>query len=160
MVSRDYAAYLRTLPKKRMASGVLFRDAQGRILLVKPAYKEGWGLPGGVVEENESPKAACLREVGEELGLELPIGRLLLVDYNHPRDQKTESLMFIFDGDIITSEIETRIKLNQEELLDWQFFDTDALPLKMSQTLRERILVAWQVVKKGKTVYLENQQII
>jgi len=31
----------------RVAAGVLFRDAQGRVLLVKPTYKDGWDIPGG-----------------------------------------------------------------------------------------------------------------
>lgn len=29
-----------------------------RVLLVKPAYKEGWDIPGGYVEPEESPRAA------------------------------------------------------------------------------------------------------
>jgi 8-oxo-dGTP diphosphatase len=39
----------------RVAAGVLFRDAVGRVLLVKPTYKDGWEIPGGYVEVGESP---------------------------------------------------------------------------------------------------------
>ena len=159
MDPKEYAAFLKTLPKKRMASGALFRDESDRILLVKPAYKEGWGLPGGVVEENESPKSACIREIKEELGLELPVGRMLLVDYNHPRDIRTESLMFIFDGGILPTKIKAQIQLCEEELLEWRFFDLDSLPLEMSQTLRERVLIAHRVVVAGSAIYLEDQRI-
>lgn len=42
----------------RVAAGVLIRDAAGRILLVKPTYKDGWEIPGGYVEPDESPAAA------------------------------------------------------------------------------------------------------
>ena len=49
----------------RVAAGVLFRDVEGRILLVKPSYKEGWDIPGGYVEPGESPKQAAAREVRE-----------------------------------------------------------------------------------------------
>ncbi len=44
----------------RVAAGVLFRDAAGRVLLVKPTYKDGWEIPGGYVERGESPHAAAV----------------------------------------------------------------------------------------------------
>ena len=62
----DYTA---TLPRKRMGSAVLLRDRDGRILLVEPTYKDYWELPGGVVEADESPYDAAVRELAEELGL-------------------------------------------------------------------------------------------
>lgn len=80
--------YLASLPKKRMGAGALFRNAQQQLLLVKPSYKPGWEIPGGVVEYNESPYEACLREVQEELGLQVPLYRMLCVDYNATTDEK------------------------------------------------------------------------
>lgn len=56
------------------AAGVLFLDAAGRVLLVRPTYKPGWEGPGGAIEQGESPLAACRREVREELGIAPPIG--------------------------------------------------------------------------------------
>ena len=66
-------AYQRSLPKKRMSAGALFFDEAGRLLVVEPAYKSNWEIPGGAVELNESPRQACVREVKEELGLERPL---------------------------------------------------------------------------------------
>ena len=66
--------YVASLARKRMAAGALFRDANGRVLLVNPVYKNTWDLPGGAVEAEESPHAACRREVAEELGLDRPPG--------------------------------------------------------------------------------------
>src|SRR2546427_4897446 len=69
----DYAGQVTTTPPMatpRIAAGVLFRDPDGRVLLVKPTYKAGWDIPGGYVEPGESPKQAALREVREELGIE------------------------------------------------------------------------------------------
>lgn len=51
--------------RKRIAADVLIRDEAGRVLLVDPTYKDGWDLPGGMVEANESPRAAAARELGE-----------------------------------------------------------------------------------------------
>jgi hypothetical protein len=66
--------YVASLARKRMAAGALFRDGAGRPLLVDPVYKDTWDLPGGAVEAEESPHAACRREVAEELGLDRPAG--------------------------------------------------------------------------------------
>ncbi len=70
-----------TFPSKRIAAAALIRDADDRFLLVEPVYKPTWLLPGGVVEQDEDPAAACAREVREELGLDLTPGRLLVVDW-------------------------------------------------------------------------------
>jgi len=54
-----------TFATPRVAAGVLFRDAAGRVLLVKPSYKDGWEILGGYVEKAESrallPSARCRR---------------------------------------------------------------------------------------------------
>ena len=47
-----------------MAAGALFRDGAGRPLLVDPVYKDTWDLPGGAVEAEESPHAACRLRYG------------------------------------------------------------------------------------------------
>ena len=44
-------------PTAQVASGMVFTDEAGSILLVKPTYNEVWHLPGGVVEAGESPAA-------------------------------------------------------------------------------------------------------
>src|SRR4051794_34297997 len=58
----------------RVAAGALIRDVEGRILLVKPTYKDGWDIPGGYVEPGESPADACNREIAEEIGLHRKAG--------------------------------------------------------------------------------------
>lgn len=81
----------------RTAAGVLFRDAAGRVLLVKPSYKDGWDIPGGYVEPGESPLRAARREVSEELGINVEVGPLLVVDWA-PHPNEGDKLLFIFDG--------------------------------------------------------------
>jgi ADP-ribose pyrophosphatase YjhB (NUDIX family) len=42
--------YLEELPKVIVAVGVLVRDSDDRILIVKQSYcQDGWSLPGGTV---------------------------------------------------------------------------------------------------------------
>jgi 8-oxo-dGTP pyrophosphatase MutT (NUDIX family) len=73
--------YVRSLNKKRMSAGVLFHDADGRVLLVQLSYVAHWDIPGGTVDAEEAPWTTAAREVREELGLDLPLGRLLVIDY-------------------------------------------------------------------------------
>ena len=69
------------LPGVVIAAGALITDPAGRVLLVKPNYRERWALPGGICELGEPPQVGCGREVAEELGMDMPVGRLLATDW-------------------------------------------------------------------------------
>lgn len=86
--------FTESLPRKRMAADCLIMDEAGRLLVLKPPYKETWDLPGGVIEQDESPWTAARREVPEELGLELNPGRLLAVDWIARIGDLTEVVAF------------------------------------------------------------------
>lgn len=149
--------YYASLPKKRMAAGALFVNAENHILLVHPTYKPRWEIPGGVTEEDESPRQSAQREVLEEIGLNCKIGRLLVVDYNDRVDVKPESLMFIFDGGILSEEDIQNIHLQETELDDFGFFPVDSLPETMNDTLRHRVQRAYNERISPKDAYAENQ---
>src|SRR5579864_6607173 len=85
-----------------MAATAFFRDDQGRVLLVNPVYKETWDLPGGAVEAEESPHAACRREAAEELGLDRPPGRVRAVDRVPSRSQRPEALVVVYDSGVLS----------------------------------------------------------
>lgn len=53
-------------------------DDQGRVLL-QCRNREGtkWGLPGGLLEYGESYEEAAMREVEEETGLEVRLGKMV-----------------------------------------------------------------------------------
>ena len=157
-ISPDPTFY-ESLPKKRMGAGCLFFDAQGRVLLVRPTYKPVWEIPGGITELNEFPLQCCRREVQEELGLLHSIGELLVVDYSGPAGAKTESLMFIFSGGVLTLEEIDSIRLRSEELSEYRFFEPGALPSEMTPTLRTRVLAAWRQTSGAGGVYLEDQRL-
>jgi len=153
-------SYYESLPQKRMGADCLFFNERNEVLLVKPNYKPVWEIPGGVVEQNELPKQCCQREVFEEIGLRREIGPLLVIDYNSQCEPKTESLMFVFDGGVLLESEIMRIQLQTDELIDFTFFSQDGLPEAMTETLKGRVLAAWQQRFKSQAIYLENQQIV
>lgn len=57
-------------------------ERRGKILLThwRRGHLHGWTLPGGGLESGEDPRAAVVREVMEETGLEAKVGKLLGVD--------------------------------------------------------------------------------
>lgn len=154
---KSEAEYYQSLPKKRMGAGCLFFNQQGEIMLVKPNYKPGWEIPGGLVELDESPRECCCREVREEIGLTREIGPLLVVDYSHAAGVKTESLMFVFDGGLLSNAEIDAVVLQTDELDAFAFFSAGTLPTEMTNTLRNRVLAAWRQRANGSALYLENQ---
>ena len=127
-------------PTAQVAAGMVFTDDVGRVLLVKPAYNEVWHLPGGVVDAGESPADAAIREVGEELGLEVRAGRMLGVDYRPPSPGgRGSALRFLFDGGTLTSTQLAAIVLPPDELREWRFVDLAALDDHVIPVLAQRI---------------------
>lgn len=60
--------------------GAIAHDSNGRLLLVRRANPPGkgmWSIPGGRVEPKETDEAAVTREVAEETGLSVTVGRLV-----------------------------------------------------------------------------------
>lgn len=86
------------LPTKRLIGHVLFRDDEGRVLLLETTYKKDWELPGGVIEHGESPRVGAEREISEELGLDVTLGQPLLADWMPPYLGWSDAFEFIFDG--------------------------------------------------------------
>lgn len=63
-----------------MAAAVLHKD--GTFLGTQRGYGEfegGWEFPGGKIEEGESPQAALLRELKEELGIDAIVEQFLFL---------------------------------------------------------------------------------
>jgi len=114
--------WLAQLPTLYAAAAALFTDQAGRVLLVKPNYRDHWSLPGGILEDGEPPHVGCAREVAEEIGLTITPGRLLAVDWNAPHGVRLKPVIhFVFDGDTLSQEQIEQIVLQEEELDDYRF---------------------------------------
>ncbi len=123
--------------------------------MVRPSYKPGWEIPGGVVELDESPRQCCAREVLEELGLVVPIGRLLVVDWLPALGPKTEGLLFVFDGGTFDESELAAIRLQPEELLEWKLVEVADLGGHLARGMARRMTAATAMADSGGTTYLE-----
>lgn len=152
--------YYQNLPAKPMAVGVLFFDEAERILIVKPTYKDHWSIPGGVVDEDESPRLACVREVEEELGLNITELQLLCLDYMSPATSgyptKGENIQMIFSGGQLAQSVIDTIQLAKNELAEFRFVSVEEASRAVGQRLARRLPHCLQALQNNTVVYLEG----
>ncbi len=144
------------LPGVVAAAGALITDPDGRVLLVKPNYRELWSLPGGICEFGEPPQDGCRREVAEEVGLDISPGRLLVADWTQPYGTDARPVMhFIFDGGGLGDG--TRIVLQMEELDDFRFTARDELDAHLAPSGLARVTGALRALAGGLTIFLPHE---
>ncbi|WP_031052028.1 NUDIX domain-containing protein [Streptomyces sp. NRRL F-5702] len=153
-----YAAYIAGLPRVLAGAASLFRDAEGRVLLVEPNYREGWALPGGTVESDagESPRQGARRETAEEIGLDIAPGRLLVVDWVQGAG-RPPIVAYLYDGGVLDADQLAAIRIQQEELLSWRLVAPADLDGYLLGSLHGRVRAALEVLTSGSgTAELEN----
>ena len=155
MIDKDFYD---NLPKKRMGAGVLFFNEKDELLIIKPNYKDHWTIPGGVVDANESPRQAAIREVKEELGLDIDPLKLLCVNYVPDHDEKGESLQLVFYGGILNSEKIGSFKIPNKEIDGHKFIKAEELMDLLEDRLRWRISKCLEALKDGTAIYLDDER--
>lgn len=156
--AQDFAAYLASLPRIFAGAASLFRDGEGRVLLVEPNYREGWTLPGGTIEsdDGETPRQGARRETAEEIGLDRPLGRLLAVDWVQWPGQPPMAA-YLYDGGVLDADDLAAIRLQEEELLSWRLVPREELAEYLQGALGRRVPAALDVLADGSgTAELEN----
>lgn len=137
------------------AAALFVTDNTGRVLLVKPNYRDHWAIPGGYVDQHETPHTAAERELREELGLAMPVGDLLVVDWAPPAGPRTRSLVnFVFDGGRLT--VEHPIRVDHDELETFGFHDPEHCRALLPSRVAPRIEAALAARAKGTTIYLSD----
>ncbi|WAL65961.1 NUDIX hydrolase [Amycolatopsis cynarae] len=148
--------YVRSLDRKRMSAGVLYRDAAGRVLLVEPSYKPHWDIPGGAVDAGEAPWTTAIREVQEEIGLNRPLGRPLVIDHVADDGRMPEGLAFVFDGGVITEQEARDLILTDPEIIAARLEYLDDAAEKLKASLARRLAAALDAVRTGELALCEN----
>lgn len=141
--------------RPRVAAGVLFFDADGRVLVVKPTYKDSWDVPGGYVNDGETPSEAAVREVREELGLDVTLLSTLVLDWA-PHPAEGDKFLILFDGGVLTPADTERIQLVDGELSEFTFIDVPSAGEVLIDRLARRVIAAASAHESGATLYLER----
>lgn len=102
-----------------------------KVLLVKRRDFPLWDLPGGVVESDELPSEAAIREMYEETGYEVQI------DYEFARyiDKTRNDCQHLFKSHIINAEL----KRTTTETRDLRWFSLNRLPLLIIPNRKRQI---------------------
>jgi 8-oxo-dGTP diphosphatase len=148
------AAETLPLPGIPVSAGALIFDRAGRLLILKPTYKSGWTIPGGVMEaDGESPWEACRREVREETGIDVARGRLAAVDFRRQRPGRPGGIRYLFDCGQVKNQALDDLVLQPEEISASRLVPlADALVL-LRGPIRRRVRAA---VRSRGLVYLED----
>jgi 8-oxo-dGTP pyrophosphatase MutT (NUDIX family) len=154
--SRDgFIALLNSsLPTKRaIAQGVL-RDSAGGVLLCELTYKAEWDLPGGVVDPSESPAQCVVREVREELAIDVEVRGLLAVNWLPPWRGWADATVFVFDLGVADSGLISRTTLERREVRSLHFVGEEEWEERVAP-YNQRLL-AFLATHAGPTAYLED----
>lgn len=76
---------------------------------------EYWDIPGGMVEEGETPSAAAIRETKEEVNLDIVIVPILHEDSNYDKSKGTVFTRIVYQAELIDGQDENNIILQEDE---------------------------------------------
>lgn len=109
-------------------------DDEGRVLLVRHTYLNGWWLPGGGVDRGETCQDAVVREMREETGLIATAPpRLISVHSNERFFRGDHVLVFAIDA------FELGDRTSHGEIAETGWFAPEGLPADAHRATRARV---------------------
>lgn len=128
--NKDYVKYIRSMVGHNKiimnASGAII-EKDGLILLQRRSDNGKWGLPGGIMEMDETYQEGAIREVKEETGLDIKLDYLVGIYHNKnlkwPSGDKAHVICAVYKAHILSGDIQ-----KDHESLELKFFSKDNLP--------------------------------
>ncbi|MET0754070.1 MAG: NUDIX domain-containing protein [Pyrinomonadaceae bacterium] len=112
------------------SAAAIIRDTDGRVLLVKSASADVWGLPAGAIDLGERPEEAVQREVFEETNLTVSPEKIVGVfggkdfRYVYANGDRVEYFIVVFECRINGGELAAR----DGEISEFKYFAPDEMP--------------------------------
>lgn len=147
-------------PRKRVIAHVLLTDEAGRVCTLETTFKPDWELPGGILDPGETPRQGAIREVCEELGYTIAIGRLLVVDWLAPYLGWEDAVELVFDAGTLNPRSVGLLHPDGTEIRAIHWLEPAAAVARMAAYARGRLPAALEARQTGRTAYLEAGQVI
>ncbi|HEX9207063.1 MAG TPA: NUDIX hydrolase [Steroidobacteraceae bacterium] len=136
---REWALEQGYVTPKIEVRGAVFRDDDGKVLLVRETADGLWTLPGGWVDVNDSPSGAIRREVEQESGFHVRVTKLAGL-YDRNAHGHTPSLFHSWKAFFLCV-IEGGAARGSYETDAVEFFDPHELPpLSVGRTTPQQVL--------------------
>lgn len=138
---------------KQISSGAVACKVGDKILIVKAKYKAYWTMPGGVVDVEETPIMAAIRELREETGLTVKVQELSFSHVLVANKCDLKVYNFVFETEIQQSAVDN-LKLQESEIEDSKLV-TKAQILSGEAGIMSDQLIIWA---KGGSGYYESER--
>ncbi|MCX7622020.1 MAG: NUDIX domain-containing protein, partial [Acidimicrobiales bacterium] len=110
----------------------------GHVLLLRQAYRERWGIPGGLLQRREDPADAARREVLEEVGLEIElIGEPAVVV-----DPVPQRIDIVYRARPVSLAAVAEMAPRSPEIVETRWFAPDELPELQFETAQALVALA------------------
>lgn len=117
-----------------VSAAVFIEDELGRLLLVQQAAERKgckWGPPAGGMESHEDPTQTAIREIKEEIGVNVELVNLLGI-YTIDRGDRSSGIGFVFRGKISP---DITFTLKEDEIQNVQFFSPQEIETLVQQDM-------------------------
>jgi ADP-ribose pyrophosphatase YjhB (NUDIX family) len=110
------------------ATAVVIVNDKNQVLLQKRSDNRLWGLPGGLLEINESIADGAIREVKEETNLDIEIDKFIGVFINPMMVWRETDKAKVFAYGFLGRVIGGDLRINDDESLEFRYFSRENLP--------------------------------
>jgi ADP-ribose pyrophosphatase YjhB (NUDIX family) len=110
------------------ACAVVVVNEKNEVLLQKRSDNGLWGLPGGLMELNETIQEAAIREVKEETNLDIVLKRFIGIFVNPFMRWREKDLAKIYSFAFLAEIVGGELMVNDTESTELKYFSFENLP--------------------------------